>query len=58
MKVMSADERVEKHRREKKLFKIDQRFSAKGRRIIKLSNMIKLLNPPVPMEEPLPHDSE
>jgi len=49
---------MKKHRREKKLFKIDQRFSAKGRRIVMLSKMIKLLNPPVPMEEPLPHDSE
>jgi hypothetical protein len=49
---------MKKHRREKKLFKIDQRFSAKGRRIFELSNMIMLLNPPVPLEEPLPHDSE
>jgi len=40
------------------MFKIDQRFSAKGGRIVELSKMIKLLNPPVPMEEPLPHDSE
>jgi len=41
--------------------KIDQRFSAKGRRIVKLSKMLKLLNPlnpPTLMEEPLPHDSE
>ncbi|MGB9699001.1 MAG: hypothetical protein ACPL5I_06405 [Thermodesulfobacteriota bacterium] len=30
----------------------------KERGIIKLSNMIKLLNPPVPMEDPLPHDYE
>jgi len=30
----------------------------KGRRIVKLSKMIKFLNPPAPMEEPLPHDSE
>ena len=30
----------------------------KGRRIVKSSKMIKLLNPPVPMEELLPHDSE
>ncbi|MGC8808987.1 MAG: hypothetical protein ACP5Q3_01910 [bacterium] len=30
----------------------------KGRRIVKLSNVIKILNPPVPMEESLPHDSE
>jgi len=30
----------------------------KGRRIVKLIKMIKLLNPPAPMEEPLPHDSE
>ncbi len=29
-----------------------------GRRIIKPSKMNKLLNPPAPMEEPLPHDSE
>jgi hypothetical protein len=49
---------MKKHRREKKLFKINQRFSAKGRRIAKLSKMIELLNPPVPMEEALPHDSE
>jgi len=49
---------MKKHRREEKLFKIDQRFSAKGRRIVKLIKMIKLLNPPAPMEEPLPHDSE
>jgi hypothetical protein len=49
---------MKKHRREKKLFKIDQRFSAKGRRIGKISYLIKLLNPPAPMEEPLPHDSE
>jgi hypothetical protein len=49
---------MKKHRREKKLFKIDQRFFRKGRRIVKLSKMIKLLNPPAPMEEPLPHDSE
>jgi hypothetical protein len=40
------------------MFKIDQRFSAKGRRIVKPSNIIKFLNPPGPMEEPLPHDSE
>jgi len=49
---------MKKHRREKKMFKIDQRFSAKGRRIVKLSKMIKFLNPPGPMEEELPHDSE
>jgi hypothetical protein len=49
---------MKKHRREKKMFKIDQRFSAKGWRIDKLSNLTKLLNPPAPMEEPLPHDSE
>jgi len=30
----------------------------KGGRIVKLINMNKLLNPPAPMEEPLPHDSE
>ena len=30
----------------------------KGRRIVKLIKMIKLLNPPAPREEPLPHDSE
>jgi len=30
----------------------------KGRRIVKPSKMIKLLNPPIPMEDPLPHDSE
>ena len=49
---------MKKHRREKKVFKIDQRFSAKGRRIGKISYLIKLINPPAPMEEPLPHDSE
>jgi hypothetical protein len=49
---------MKKHRREKKLFKIDQLFSAKGWRIVKLSKMIKPLNPPAPMEEPLAHDSE
>jgi hypothetical protein len=49
---------MKKHRREKKLFNNDQRFSAKGRRIVKLSKIIKLLNPPAPIEEPLPHDSE
>ncbi|MGB9698382.1 MAG: hypothetical protein ACPL5I_03255 [Thermodesulfobacteriota bacterium] len=49
---------MEKHRRQKKLFKIHQRFSAKGRRIFKLSRMLKLLNPPAPMENPSPHDSE
>jgi len=49
---------MKKHRREKKLFKIAQRFSAKGRRIVKLNKMSKLLNPPELMEEPLPHDSE
>ncbi len=32
-------------------------FRKEGR-IVKLSKMIKLLNPPAPMEEPLPHDSE
>jgi len=32
-------------------------FRKEGR-IVKLKEMIKLLNPPVPMEEPLPHDSE
>jgi hypothetical protein len=32
-------------------------FRKEGR-IVKLSKMIKLLNPPVPMEKPLPHDSE
>ena len=30
----------------------------KGGRIVKPSKMIKPLNPPVPMEDPLPHDSE
>jgi hypothetical protein len=30
----------------------------KGRRIVKPSKMIKVLNPPGPMEEPPPHDSE
>jgi hypothetical protein len=30
----------------------------KGRRIVKPSKMIKLLNPPIPMEDPLPHDFE
>jgi len=30
----------------------------KSWRIDKLSNLTKLLNPPAPMEEPLPHDSE
>ena len=30
----------------------------KGGRIVKLSNMVGLLNPPAPMEAPLPHDSE
>jgi len=30
----------------------------KGERIVKPSKMIKPLNPPVPMEDPLPHDSE
>jgi len=30
----------------------------KGWAIFKLSNMIKLLNPPVPGVESLPHDSE
>ncbi|MGB9700444.1 MAG: hypothetical protein ACPL5I_13800 [Thermodesulfobacteriota bacterium] len=49
---------MKKHRQEKKKFKIYQRSSAKSGRIVKLSNMIKLLNPPVPMEESLPHDSE
>ncbi|MGC8809646.1 MAG: hypothetical protein ACP5Q3_05280 [bacterium] len=49
---------MKKHRRERKMFKIYQRFSANGGRIFKLSNMIKLLNPPASMEESLPHDSE
>ncbi|MGB9699976.1 MAG: hypothetical protein ACPL5I_11370 [Thermodesulfobacteriota bacterium] len=49
---------MKKHRRDKTSFKIHQRFSAKGRRIVKLSNMIKLLNPPGPMEDSLLHDSE
>jgi len=30
----------------------------KGRRIVKPSNMIKLKNPPIPREDPLPNDSE
>ncbi|MGB9697873.1 MAG: hypothetical protein ACPL5I_00680 [Thermodesulfobacteriota bacterium] len=49
---------MKKHRREKKMFKTYQRFSAKGGRIVKLSKMFELLNPPVPMEDSLPHDSE
>ncbi|MGB9700053.1 MAG: hypothetical protein ACPL5I_11785 [Thermodesulfobacteriota bacterium] len=49
---------MKRHRREKKMFKIYQRSSAKSGRIVKLSNIIKLLNPPVPMEESLPRDSE
>ncbi|MGB9698431.1 MAG: hypothetical protein ACPL5I_03500 [Thermodesulfobacteriota bacterium] len=49
---------MKKHRREKKMLKIYQRSSAKGGRIVKLSNIIKLLNPPVPIEESLPHHSE
>jgi len=49
---------MKKHRRERKIFEVDQRFSAKGRRIIKLSKMVKLLNPAELREDPLPHDSE
>ncbi|MGB9698034.1 MAG: hypothetical protein ACPL5I_01505 [Thermodesulfobacteriota bacterium] len=49
---------MKKHRWDKKMFKVYHRFSAKGRRIFKLFNMIKLLNSPAPMEKSLPHDSE
>jgi len=48
---------MKKQRRDKKMFKIDQRLSPKGGRTVKLSKMIKLPNPPAPMENPLPHDS-
>jgi hypothetical protein len=30
----------------------------KGGRIVKLSKMINLLNPPLPMEEPLPYSKD